>query len=99
MKYDTSLFLFGSNSKKHKNSLVMGRMYDCHVLDMVELQIENFVKSAAFDVSFVIEIWNRSILYLRVLLDWGFGEVWYNSNEVFESRRLYSNCYSVNTRI
>lgn len=56
MKYDTSLFLFGSNSKKHKNSLVMGRMYDCHVLDMVELQIENFVKSAAFDVSFIIKI-------------------------------------------
>uniref|UniRef100_A0A8R1XNX8 Ribosome production factor 2 homolog n=1 Tax=Onchocerca volvulus TaxID=6282 RepID=A0A8R1XNX8_ONCVO len=48
VKFDTSLFLFGSNSKKHPNSLVMGRMYDCHVLDMVELQIENFVKSADF---------------------------------------------------
>ncbi|KAM3721980.1 Ribosome production factor [Dirofilaria immitis] len=51
MKYDTSLFLFGSNSKKHPNSLVMGRMYDYHVLDMVELQIENFVKSADFDTA------------------------------------------------
>ncbi|VDK84263.1 unnamed protein product [Litomosoides sigmodontis] len=49
LKYDTSLFLFGSNSKKHRNTLVMGRMYDCHVLDMVELQIENFIKSADFD--------------------------------------------------
>uniref|UniRef100_A0A915Q3G4 Ribosome production factor 2 homolog n=1 Tax=Setaria digitata TaxID=48799 RepID=A0A915Q3G4_9BILA len=51
MKYDTSLFLFGSNSKKHPNSLVMGRMYDCHVLDMVELQIENFIKSADFNTA------------------------------------------------
>lgn len=33
----------------------MGRMYDCHVLDMVELQIENFIKSADFDVSFIVK--------------------------------------------
>lgn len=55
MKYDTSLFLFGLNSKKHRNSLVMGRMYDCHVLDMVELQIENFIKSADFHVSIIVK--------------------------------------------
>ncbi|VDM95323.1 unnamed protein product [Thelazia callipaeda] len=49
LKNDASLFLFGSNSKKHPNSLIMGRMYDYHVLDMVELQIKSFVKSADFD--------------------------------------------------
>ncbi|VDN59316.1 unnamed protein product [Dracunculus medinensis] len=46
MKFDSSLFLFGSNSKKHPNSLIFGRMYDYHILDMVELRIEKFVPHA-----------------------------------------------------
>lgn len=52
VKYDTSLFLFGSNSKKHPNSLIFGRMYDYHVLDMVELQIDSFMKSKEFHVNY-----------------------------------------------
>jgi len=39
-KFDASLFLFGANSKKHPDSLIFGRMFDGHVLDMVELRIE-----------------------------------------------------------
>jgi ribosome production factor 2 len=48
-KYDTSLFLFGSNSKKHPNSLIFGRMHDHQVLDMVELSIKNFVSKSEFN--------------------------------------------------
>uniref|UniRef100_A0A183E2E1 Ribosome production factor 2 homolog n=1 Tax=Gongylonema pulchrum TaxID=637853 RepID=A0A183E2E1_9BILA len=48
MKYDASLFLVGFNSKKHPNSLIFGRMYDYHVLDMVELQIKSLVESKQF---------------------------------------------------
>lgn len=39
---DTSLFVFGSHSKKRPHNLVFGRTYDQHILDMVELGIEKF---------------------------------------------------------
>jgi len=49
-KFDASLFLFGSNSKKRPDNLVFGRMYDFHILDMLEFRVENFRSSGEFDV-------------------------------------------------
>lgn len=37
---DSSLFLFGSNSKKRPNNIVVGRLYEYTILDMVEFGIE-----------------------------------------------------------
>eukprot|EP01105_Mastigella_eilhardi_P009317 TRINITY_DN2205_c0_g1_i1.p2 TRINITY_DN2205_c0_g1~~TRINITY_DN2205_c0_g1_i1.p2 ORF type:complete len:407 (-),score=148.20 TRINITY_DN2205_c0_g1_i1:38-1258(-) len=38
---DASLICFGTSSKRHPESLVFARMYDHHVLDMIELVVKN----------------------------------------------------------
>ncbi|KAJ1968938.1 rRNA-binding ribosome biosynthesis protein rpf2 [Dispira parvispora] len=46
---DTSLFLLGTHSKKRPHNLVMGRMFDFHILDMLELGIEYAIPAYVFD--------------------------------------------------
>jgi ribosome production factor 2 len=47
-KNDASLFAFGTHSKKRPNNLVLGRMFDHHVLDMVELGISAYEPMGSF---------------------------------------------------
>jgi ribosome production factor 2 len=47
-KNDHSLFMFGFNSKKRPNSLILGRFFDQHVTDMFELGIEKLLPMANF---------------------------------------------------
>eukprot|EP00092_Neocalanus_flemingeri_P029855 GFUD01032413.1.p1 GENE.GFUD01032413.1~~GFUD01032413.1.p1 ORF type:complete len:324 (-),score=99.84 GFUD01032413.1:89-1060(-) len=47
-KNDSSLFMFGNHNKKRPNNLVIGRMFDYHMLDMVELGVESFTSMQEF---------------------------------------------------
>ncbi|XP_042234809.1 ribosome production factor 2 homolog [Homarus americanus] len=41
-KHDASLFCMATHSKKRPNNIILGRMFDHHLLDMVELGLENY---------------------------------------------------------
>ncbi|XP_041998076.1 ribosome production factor 2 homolog [Salvia splendens] len=48
LKTDCSLFVFASHTKKRPNNLVLGRFYDHHIYDLVEVGIENFRSMGSF---------------------------------------------------
>lgn len=48
LKSDCGLFVYGSHSKKRPNNLVMGRMYDHHIYDLVEVGVENYKSMQSF---------------------------------------------------
>uniref|UniRef100_J3MR08 Ribosome production factor 2 homolog n=1 Tax=Oryza brachyantha TaxID=4533 RepID=J3MR08_ORYBR len=51
LKTDCSLLVYGSHSKKRPNNLVLGRTYDHHIYDLVEVGVENFksIESYVYD--------------------------------------------------
>ncbi|CAA2984098.1 ribosome production factor 2 homolog [Olea europaea subsp. europaea] len=48
LKTDCSLFVFGSHSKKRPNNLVIGRAFDHHIYDLVEIGVENYNSMNSF---------------------------------------------------
>ncbi|GJW75936.1 ribosome production factor 2, partial [Tanacetum coccineum] len=48
LKTDCSVFVFGSHSKKRPDNLVIGRTYDHHIYDLVEVGVENFKSMASY---------------------------------------------------
>ena len=47
-KYDCSLFAVGSHQKKRPDNLVLGRLFDNHVLDMFEFGVANYRSASEF---------------------------------------------------
>ncbi|PSR98490.1 Ribosome production factor like [Actinidia chinensis var. chinensis] len=64
LKTDCSLFVFGSHTKKRPNNLVMGRTYDHHIYDLVELGVENFksMKSFSYDRKLAPQIGSKPFI-------------------------------------
>ncbi|KAL5545930.1 hypothetical protein UlMin_005617 [Ulmus minor] len=48
LKTDCSIFVFGFHSKKRPDNLVIGRTYDHHVYDLVEVGVQNFKPMEVF---------------------------------------------------
>ncbi|KAE9612461.1 hypothetical protein Lal_00033290 [Lupinus albus] len=48
LKTDCSIFVYGSHSKKRPDNLVIGRTYDHHIYDLVEVGVENFKPMESF---------------------------------------------------
>lgn len=48
LKTDCSIFVYGSHSKKRPDNLVLGRTYDHHIYDLVEVGVENFKPMESF---------------------------------------------------
>jgi len=42
LKTDCSLIVYGSHSKKRPDNLLLGRTYDHHIYDLVEVGVENY---------------------------------------------------------
>ncbi|KAL4512283.1 hypothetical protein ABPG72_005285 [Tetrahymena utriculariae] len=48
VKQDCSLFVFGSHNKKRPDNLILGRLFDGHLLDMVEFGVSNMKSQSSF---------------------------------------------------
>ncbi|XP_062168221.1 ribosome production factor 2 homolog [Alnus glutinosa] len=61
---DCSIFVFGSHSKKRPNNLVMGRTYDHHIYDLVEVGVENFrpIESFKYDKKLAPQIGSKPLI-------------------------------------
>jgi len=76
-KRDSSFFIFGSHNKKRPSNLVIGRLYDYQLLDMVELGVENYTSITEFKnekvgvgikpcLVFNGELWSQLHEYMRL---------------------------------
>jgi len=62
-KNDSSLFMFGNHNKKRPHNMILGRMYDYHLLDMVELGLQSFVPLKDFKTSKVASGCKPALLF------------------------------------
>ena len=76
-KADSSLFAFGSHTKKRPHNLILGRCFDSQILDMYEFGVEDFQKIGSFSAEtkavgskpifvFLGEKWENDVIYSRL---------------------------------
>lgn len=79
-KFNSSLFMFTSNNKKRPHNLVLGRMFEHSLLDMVEFGIENYKGLKDFKVEKIAS---------------GIKPVLIFNGELFENNREYGRIRSL----
>lgn len=62
-KYNASLFAFASHNKKRPNNIILGRLYDDQLLDMIELGIEQYRSLSEFVTEKIAEGVKPCILF------------------------------------
>lgn len=58
-KSDASLFILGNHTKKRPDNIVMGRMYDYKLYDMMEFGVEDFKSLNSFKASTIPQLGNK----------------------------------------
>jgi ribosome production factor 2 len=72
---DCSQFAFGSHNKKRPHNLILGRLFDGHLLDMAEFGIEDFISIAEFHASSTKRVGSKPLILFL-------GDKWEN-DEIF----------------
>jgi ribosome production factor 2 len=58
-KSDASLFLLGNHTKKRPNNIIMGRMYDFKLYDMIEFGVADYKGLQTFQASTIPQLGNK----------------------------------------
>lgn len=74
-KSNCSLFVLGSHSKKRPHNLTLGRLYDFHLFDCLELGVEHHKPIKAFKGAGTAQVGNK-VCVLAVLWMWFPGGSW-----------------------
>ncbi len=85
---DASLFMLGNHSKKRPQNLIIGRLYDSKILDMVELGVDQFNKMAKFPTGSTFDPSTKPLIIFQ-------GERFEYSDQFIKIRSLFSGTASV----
>lgn len=88
-KNDSSLFMFGSNTKKRPHNLIVGRTFNHQVLDMVEFGIEAFKPIEEFKTS-KITIGVKPLILFS-------GQAFNEQDDYKRIQNLFIDLFSANT--
>ncbi|XP_056630106.1 ribosome production factor 2 homolog [Diorhabda carinulata] len=80
-KYETPLFMLGSRSKKRPDNLVVGRMFNYNLLDMIELYVESYEGLKEFAAS-KITVGTKPCLLFN-------GALWEQMDELKQLKSLF----------
>lgn len=80
-KHETPLFVMGSHSKKRPDNIVLGRMFDYSLLDMIELGIDGFDSMKTFSARKIIMGCKPSLIFN--------GTAWDDSEEMKQLKSLF----------
>ena len=86
-KNDSHLFMFGSHSKKRPDNIIMGRVYDSQILDMIELGVKQFQGLKDFKND-KVGIMNKPCLVFN-------GDKWKMSEELRRIKSLLVDMFHV----